>query len=276
MKIAETSTQRFDANQAESMNLDIADDESGISMNIAIQIDKSNTSWQYNLYIDFSSAGTHMDPGLISNDIILKLILKYKTSISNSIAEVKPENQCAKNGEAKKSLMTSAIKSAKGLEHIGKFLEEPRIITLCTIDHFNDEVIAKTAVKLNANVVTVISSNVLSDETLARPFLLLHTYNLLMAYGLLGHQLKEFSKILAWFKSITRALSFLPSVISFVIFVFHGLSHGSLLLATSSAITAILYVYAPRYLFRYVPDLLKIVPRILGYLIKRKLQVTHF
>ena len=275
--MVQTSAQRFDAIEAESMHLDIVDDESGFSMSIAIQIDKSKTSWQYNVYVDFFSEETHMDPGIISNDIILKLILKYKTSISDSIIGIKYQKDYAKKAEAKKSLLTSAVVSAKGFEHIVKFLEEPRTITLSTINYWNAEVIAKTTLRLDADIATVVSSNILSNEILSRPFLLIHSYNLLVAYGLLGHQLKEFSQILALVKNIARALSFLPFVISFVTSVFHGLPEGSLpILASSSAMTAILYAYAPMFLFRYVPDLFKIVPRISGSLIKRKLLVTHF
>jgi hypothetical protein len=273
----ETSARRFDPNQAESIQLKITDDESGFSMNVAIQIDKSKKSWEYNAYTDFFSEQTHMDPGIISDKIILKLMLKYKTSVSDSIIGVNYGTSCAKKVEAKKSLISTVITSAKGLEHIGKFLEEPRTTTLCTIDHYNNQMIAKTTLKLDADIVTIISSDILSNQILARPFLLLHSYNLLVAYGLLGHQLKEFSKILALLKYIIRVLCFFPSVISFLVSVFQGLPHGSLpIIASSSVVTAILYVYAPRYLFRYVPKLFKIAPRILGYLIKRKLLVTHF
>jgi hypothetical protein len=276
LKLITAFDQTFRPIEAECSQLKITDDGSGISMNIAVQIDKSKQAWQYNVYIDFFSHETQIDLASISSDIIVKLLRKYKDSISDSIIGVKEGSDYTKS-KRNKSLMTAVIKSARGLEHIGTFLEEPRSITLCTIDHSSEEVIAKTTLKLDADNITIISSNILNNEMLSRPFLLLHTYNLMVAYGLFGHQLKEFSKILGIFKYITKILSFFPSAITFTTSIFHGLAQGSLpILVSSSALTAILYIYAPKYLFRYIPDLFKIIPRFYIYLMKRKLLVARF
>jgi hypothetical protein len=264
--------QEFDPFDDSSMQIRILDDRSGFSMNMIFQRDKNKRNWQYNVYVDFFRHEILTDESYIPNDIISKLVIKYKTYISGSVMAVKDKNN---NYETSNSLssqsidspITVAIRRTRGLEYISNFLEEPRTITLYTIKHRNQEVIARTTLKLDADIVTIISASIFSSERSPYSFLLLHNCNLAVVNSLLEHQLKQFSNILAIFRNIMRAACFIPSVISLFFPIFHGLTQGSLeTLASSSTVTAILYIYAPKYLFRYVPSLFRIVPMISSHL----------
>jgi hypothetical protein len=253
--------------------------ESGYTMNVTVQQDRTSYSLIYKACLDFFLDNVNVDVSTVSNDILLRLLKKYEEALVAAKEKMQPSRSSTHSNNqpfdkpdgVEVSRDTTEI---KGLKNIVDFFKEPRSITAYTVNQFNGEIIARTTVELDADIITVLPLNILENNNLAI-LLSLHGYNILLVNKLFEAQIKHFFADLVVITNVIRGVSLVPSavsVISFLLSSVHGLSHGSILPAVITTMSPLFYKYAPKIIFRYLPNFaFRFVPRIVGHFMKHKL-----
>jgi hypothetical protein len=248
-------------------------------MNVTVQQDRNPHSLIYKACLDFFLDNVNVGVSTVSNDILLRLLKKYEETLVAAKEKMQASRSGSTYGNSQPFDKPDGVQrhrdttEIKGLKNIVDFFKEPRSITAYTINRFNGEIIARTTVELDADIITVLPQNILENNNLA--FLLsLHGYNILLVNKLFEVQIKHFFADLVVITNVIRGVSLVPSavsVISFFLSSVHGLTHGSILPAVITTMSPFFYKYAPKLIFRYLPNFaFRIVPRIVGHFMKHK------
>jgi hypothetical protein len=246
----------------------------GFAMKVVIQRQKEKESIIYNADVNFFEDDNQKDLLSLNPKIFSDILEKYKYYINNQIKKVE-ENIVQSESKGKDSIVLHAIKDAEELTSMVDFLKDVRTMNVYTIADFSRKTIAKTTIELDADIVTLISSDILDNNLATSTLLSLHRCNVGLANQLFEYQQKKFFQILSNVVKMTRIAFLIPNGISFI----HSLtsmSHGILQASPPVIITTILfpvlYWYVPNLLFRYTPTIIfRVASRIIGYLIKHKM-----
>jgi len=274
----------------------------GWMMEVIIQRDRTQKSLSYNSYVNFFLGDTK----IVISDIfdtrgISKLVDSYRIETSKVIYddEFGPKNNKEKikmmisinDGQVEKStqplskkknsIIQTIIKTIKELESIIDLIRDLRSLDIYTYtrEQLNDKIVARTKIELDADIITLLSPQILEQDANSMAILLrIHNHNVYLVNQTVQNQIKIFCSKLHTFDKIIKVISFTPFILSLInslLPFLYGASENLFSLsyiAISSAISGIAYKYGPKMIFRYAPSIIfKIIPRILSYFVRNNI-----
>jgi hypothetical protein len=126
------------------------------------------------------------------------------------------------------------------------FLKDLRTMNIYTIERFSSKVFARTTIELDADIITLVSNDILDNKVLSM-LAGLHRSNVQFVNQLFEYQMKKLCQTLKVLRSIIRIASLTPFGVSLIPFsssILHGLSQGSFQpVVISTIISTLLYIY---------------------------------
>lgn len=234
--------------------------EFDLIMKVTIEIDQKN---DFMIRVGFSKNGTKIDVDALEADAILDLIKKYRQYM----------NRLAENDEI---LSKGKIQNRKtvliGLRNLNKIkkdaqslFHELRRMNVYTIDEFKENILARTIIELDADIVTILTPE-FSDMDKRRCVLMyLHNCNVYLANQLFARSIDKFflkiRTIVNLVRIVSVALWLMPNL----------LSNSSILLSFDNGINPIIMIVQLINLIGIPILLFKFTPKIIGYIIRYKL-----
>lgn len=227
----------------------------GIKMNINIEINQNNSIIIYIefLYKDMKVGYRSIDPRqlyLLVNEYgqyITKLSSKHKSILSWSfIRDIKSLSRLS----AKIQRIKKVLKRYR--------YEDLRSINVFTIDAYQNRILARTTIELDADIITIIPQELLNMNQ-TNPFLRLHSANVSLANYLFLYPITQILIIIKILKNIIRVLA-IPLWIIFSMIIFREK------VLNEYFFTILNFVGIPAILFRFIP-------KITEYIIRHKLLV---
>jgi hypothetical protein len=250
-------------------NVLITSNEFGLNINVEID---QNTSNKFMVYVDFFYKNTKVDLDKLDQNILSALINEYQMYVTKYTKEKKylPGIKTS----YRKSI-SDAIKNITRIRKIAERLfQDIRAVNVYTVYGLKNSIIARTAIELDADILTIMQSEFIKIN-IKNTLLNLHSINVFLVNYLFMYRISKFFSIIKTLTNLTRIASMLLWIV-FTAIPFYS-SYQSILSSPGNNLN--LYYTALYSIFNFIgiPSLLfKFLPKAIGYIIRYKiLQNLH-
>ena len=227
----------------------------GIKMTINIEINQKNN---IATYIHFSYNNVSVHYGRLDARVLSLLVEAYhqyvNTKLSNSHVSILSRPRL-KDIKSLGKLFRNILKISKVLERY----QDLRAVNIFTLDKFQNKILARTTIELDADIITIIHPELLYTNSVDI-FMNLHSANIRLANYLFLYPLTKTFAVIKAIKNIARIISMpLWIILSATIFPSKMISndyHYLFMIFSFIGIPAILY---------------KFIPKIMAFIIRREL-----
>jgi hypothetical protein len=199
----------------------------------------------YNVYIQLFFNDSKVDIVTVPTDLLSSLLEKYVTDLrSGSIAQPK---------EKKIGFFRTlrSIKRKKEATYTNTSLNDLRTINVFTIDRFANTTIGRTTIELDADIVTLLSQDVIDRNK--HGIVKLHSCSVILVTYHLKYLMEKISCNLKKLSKAIKIASFVPFVISIYSSTLSSeLIFKLLPLVIAGAVIPLLYRYGTRMLLRHL------------------------
>jgi hypothetical protein len=237
-------------------NVSITWSEFHSSMRINITVDQNN----FLIYVAFSYMDMTTDFVRFDENVLSVIINEYQQHVTE-LVEDKEQLLTRRKMWNAESLLETIRNMTKIRKIAERLFRELRSVNVYTIQASNNNVMARTTVELDADIITIMPRQ-LSEAKINNNWLKLHRINVLLANYLFVYRMKKFVSLLKVMTNLAR----ITSIALWLVSIATALLPAILSLNNLNIIYKIMYSV---FIFLGGPTLLmKFMPKVLGYVIR--------
>jgi hypothetical protein len=262
-----SSFDKIIAHDRPKANVLIVSNEFGLAMSVNIESDQ-NSSNNFMVYVDFFYNNIKIDFVKLDENVLYVLINEYQIYVNNLVKERKHlpgvETRYGKS-------ISQTIRNTRRIKKIAQHLfQDLRALNVYTIHGLKNSIVARTAIELDADIVTIISPELLKINTKNNSLLNLHSINVFLVNYVFMYKITKFFSIIKTLTNLTR----IASIVLWITFTIIPFYNSQQLILSAPLNNLNLYYTALYSIVNFIgiPSLLlKFIPKVIGYIIKYKI-----